>query len=244
MEEEKPKIKRPGAGRKPIPITRKDIERAQTHTKSNKGAARYMGISFDVYRTAAKKYFKEDGVTTLYDAHKNRSGKGIPKLTSRKNGEHLLMDILEGRVTSQFFSLTRIKERLIEEGYMEYCCNRCGYKETRALDEKIPLILSFKNNNKKDWRLENIEFLCYNCYFINIGDVFSKDQLAALEVYHLGGHKKKITQMDLPPQHAEAIVKLTNLDNKQTMYQDVTPDQEKPLDYGDDLISFVHMKRK
>lgn len=228
-------------GRKAMPISRQDIERAQQHTKSNNQAAKYLGIGMDTYRKAASRYLNDAGVT-LFDAHKNKYGKGIPKLVSRKSGEPLLMDILEGRVTSQFFSLKRIKERLIEEGYIEHCCNRCGYKESRAMDEKIPLILSFVNSNKKDWRLENLEFLCYNCYFINVGNIFDQAQLNALEIYHTGNHKK-ITQMELPPQHEDYIEKVANINNTYTKDIDVMPDQDKPMDYADDLISFAKMKR-
>ena len=230
-----------GKGRRPIPISRADIERAMAHTKSNNGAAKYLGISLWTYSRAASRYTNEEGVT-LFKSHANKSGKGIPKLTSRKNGEPLLMDILEGRVTTQWFSLDRIKERLIEEGYIEHCCNRCGYKETRAMDEKIPLILSFVNSNKKDWRLENMEFLCYNCYFINVGDVFDKQQLSALET-HLNGGAKKVTQFDVPPQFEDAIAKHQDFNNEYLRDRDVISEEDKPDDYGDDLISFIKMKR-
>jgi hypothetical protein len=229
------------SGRRPIPISRLDVERAMAHTKSNIGASKYLGISLTTYKIAAERYTNDQGVT-LFEAHKNKSGKGIPKLTARKNGEPLLMDILEGRVTSQWFSLKRVKERLIEEGYIEYCCNRCGYKESRAMDEKIPLILSFLNSNKKDWRLENMEFLCYNCYFINVGDVFDKQQLDALET-HLNGTAKKITQFEVPPQFEDAIAKHQDFNNVHNRDRDVPNIEEgRPEDYGSDLIAFVKSK--
>ena len=79
-----------GKGRRPIPISRADIERAMAHTKSNNGAAKYLGISLWTYSRAASRYTNEEGVT-LFKSHANKSGKGIPKLTSRKNGEPLLM---------------------------------------------------------------------------------------------------------------------------------------------------------
>lgn len=231
-----------GSGRKPIPISRLDVERAIAHTKSNIGAAKYLGISLRTYKIAAERYTNDEGIT-LFKSHLNKSGKGIPKLTARKNGEPLLMDILEGRVTSQWFSLKRIKERLIEEGYIEYCCNRCGYKESRAMDEKIPLILSFLNSNKKDWRLENMEFLCYNCYFINVGDVFDKHQLDALET-HLNGSAKKITQFDVPPQFEDAIAKQQDFNNEHNRDRDVTPLEEaRPEDFGEDLIAYTRLKK-
>lgn len=231
-----------GRGRVAMPIGREDVERAIKHTKSNNGAARYLGISLVTYRKAAARYTNSDGVTLL-DAHKNKSGRGIPKLSARKNGEPMLMDILEGRVTSEFFSLKRIKQRLIEEGYIEHCCNRCGYKETRAMDEKIPLILSFRNRNKKDWRLENLEFLCYNCYFINIGDVFDQHQLNTLEIATTL-NAKKITQFDIEPQHEHVIDKQMDLDNHHAGEKHFILDSEKPDDYGDDLISFVKIKTR
>ena len=231
-----------GRGRKPNPISRATIENAMFHTKSNKAAARYLGISVDTYRRAAERYFNEAGVD-LFTAHKNKSGKGIPKLTARKNGEPMLMDILEGRITSQWFSLRRIKERLIEEGYVDHCCNRCGFREGRVMDESIPLILTFRNNNKKDWRLENLEFLCYNCYYLHIGDVFEKAQLNALEL-NTTIEAKKVTQFELPAQHEALINKELDPNNMHVTEKDFVADQEKPLDYGDDLISFAHMKRR
>ena len=43
------------------------------------------------------------------------------------------------------------------------------------------MLLHFKDNNKKNYRKENIEFLCYNCYFLTIGDIFSEKQVQNIE---------------------------------------------------------------
>ena len=153
------------------------------------------------------------------------------------------MDILEGRVTAQYTSLKRVKERLIEEGFIEECCGECGYKERRIMDEKIPLILSFLDNNKKNWRLDNLKFLCYNCYYLYVGDIFEKAQLDVLE----NPQKvlaKKTTQLDLPPQHEDLIDRHLDLNNKRIREKDEVIYQEKPDDYGADLISFVSRKTK
>jgi hypothetical protein len=48
-------------------------------------------------------------------------------------------------------------------------------------DYKIPLILHFKDKNKQHYRLENMEMLCYNCYFLMVGDVFNNKQIEGLE---------------------------------------------------------------
>ena len=41
--------------------------------------------------------------------------------------------------------------------------------------------MNFKDNNKKNYRKENIELLCYNCYFLYIGDVFTKRDVQQIE---------------------------------------------------------------
>ena len=53
----------------------------------------------------------------------------------------------------------------------------------RVLDYKIPLLLHFKDKNKKNYRKENIEFLCYNCYYLLIGDVFTPEQVDKIESF-------------------------------------------------------------
>ena len=45
----------------------------------------------------------------------------------------------------------------------------------------MPLLLHFKDNNKKNYRKENIQFLCYNCYYLSIGDLFSNKQIEGIE---------------------------------------------------------------
>ena len=39
----------------------------------------------------------------------------------------------------------------------------------------------FKDNNKKNYRKENIQLLCYNCYFLFIGDVFTSRDIKHIE---------------------------------------------------------------
>ena len=70
---------------------------------------------------------------------------------------------------------------LREEGYIEEKCNRCGHNEQRVNDYKAPLLVHFKDKNKMNWKIENIELLCYNCYFLYIGDVFNEKQIKNIE---------------------------------------------------------------
>jgi hypothetical protein len=130
-----------------------------------------------------KLYKNEDGIT-LFEAHKNQSGKGIPKFLSNngtRKKDPALLDVIEGRIDPAHFNPQKIKYRLIEEGYLKEECFNCGFHERRVSDYKIPLILHFKDNNKQHYRLENMEMLCYNCYFLMIGDVFNNKQIEGLE---------------------------------------------------------------
>ena len=120
-------------------------------------------------------------VDNLFEEHKNPSGKGIPKFLRIGGKEPALLDIIEGRANTASFSPDRIKHRLLTEGYLEEKCAMCGFQERRVLDCKMPLLLHFKDNNKKNYKLDNIELLCYNHYFLTVGDIFTEKQVEGIE---------------------------------------------------------------
>ena len=70
---------------------------------------------------------------------------------------------------------------MIEQGYLKEECNSCGFHERRVLDYKVPLIMHFKDGNKQHYNLGNVEMLCYNCYFLTIGDLFTGKQVENME---------------------------------------------------------------
>jgi|TARA_R100001163_G_C5067994_1_gene207641 hypothetical protein len=165
---------------KPRPLTKEQILAAMAKTKSNAAAARYLNCSYIHYKKWAKLY-ESDTHDNLFEQHKNQSGVGIPKFLKAGGKEPALIDIIEGRVNASSFSPEKIKYRLIAEGYLEEKCAICGFQERRVLDYKVPLLLHFKDNNKQNYKLENIEFLCYNHYFLNVGDVFTDKQIEGIE---------------------------------------------------------------
>ncbi len=166
---------------KPKPLTKEQILAAMGKTKSNRAAARYLNVSYIHYKGWAKLYKDETTGVTLFEKHKNPSGKGIPKFLNNGRKDPALIDVIEGRVDSSHFSPQKIKYRLIEEGLLKEECNQCGFQERRVLDYKMPLILHFRDTNKKNYRIENLQMLCYNCYFLTIGDIFTRKQLEGLE---------------------------------------------------------------
>ena len=157
----------------PKPLSKDQILAAMSQTLSNRAAARWLNVSYVHYKKWAKIY-ESDTHENLFEQHKNQAGKGIPKYLRANGPEPALIDIIEGRIDVSSFSPDKLKYRLVTEGYLLEECSQCGFHERRVLDYKIPLLLHFKDNNKKNYRKENIEFLCYNCYFLTIRYILGK----------------------------------------------------------------------
>ena len=176
---------------KPKPLSKEMIVAAQAKTKSNMAAARYLHVSYQHYKRYAKMY-------KVFEDHKNQSGKGIPKFLKGTGKEPALLDIIEGRVSAAHFSPAKIKYRLIEEGYLLEQCSMCGFKERRVLDYKMPLLLHFKDGNKSNYLLDNIELLCYNHYFLTVGDIFNDKDVKQIESTreHFGTSEKIDWEVD------------------------------------------------
>ena len=198
------------AGRKPKYFTKEDILRAMRHTKSNRAASRYLGCDYQTYKKYAKLYKDNETGKTLFDSHLNQAGKGIRKhLYGGRNVKNLapLLDILEGRVDVANYTPDILKARLIEEGFLVEECATCGFHERRVVDYRVPLILNFKDRNNRNWLKENLEFLCYNCYFLHVGNVWSNNQLAQLEEYTKDGayNNDEKPDFDLDENHIEHL---------------------------------------
>jgi len=159
------------------PLSKSQILSAMDNTLSNFAAARYLNCSYNHYKRYAKLYVDEETGQTLFQKHLNASGKGIPKFIKGYSlSSYPIMDIIEGRVNSDHFSPNKIKDAMIREGLLEEKCSNCNFTERRVLDFKMPLLMHFKDNNKKNYFPNNIDLYCYNCYFLNIGDVFTPKQ--------------------------------------------------------------------
>ena len=163
------------------PISKDMCLAAMNKTKSVKLAARYLNCSYHHLKRYMKLYKDEETGQTLFEKHKNQCGKGIPKFLRSTGKEPALLDIIEGKIDASSFAPKKIKYRLITEGHLEECCGNCGFQEYRVTDHKVPLILHFKDKNKLNYKLKNIQLLCYNCYFLFIGEVFTERDIKKLE---------------------------------------------------------------
>lgn len=164
-------------------LSKEDILRAMQNTKSNHGAARFLRCSLNHYKKYAKVYIDEATGLDLNELHKNASGKGIPKFLSNKGKKAPLKELIAGTLSIDSFEPAKIKQRLVFEGYLKEECSRCGFHEERLVDQKIPLILQFKDRNKKNYELDNIELMCYNCSYLYAISPISEKQVLKMEDY-------------------------------------------------------------
>ena len=62
----------------------------------------------------------------------------------------------------------------------------------------MPLLLHFKDKNSNNYSLDNIQLLCYNHYFLTVGDIFNKNDVKQLETQreHYGTSEKVDWEVD------------------------------------------------
>jgi hypothetical protein len=155
----------PGIGRQPMNISESEIRYAMSNTKSAHACARFLNVTYETFRKYARQYVDAETGKTLFELSKNMAGIGIRKVTNnpQKLGKPL-SEILEGKHPT--YDVHKLKVRLIKSGEFEEKCHCCGFEERRITDYSIPLILHHINGDKRDHRRENLEFLCYNCTYL------------------------------------------------------------------------------
>lgn len=203
---------------RPKPFTRGQIENAMTKTLSVRGAARYLNCSYQHLKKWMKQYKDEETGKTLFELHKNQSGKGIPKFlpgnSNFKKKEPAILDIIEGRIDAAHFNPEKLKYRAVEAGLMKEECHNCGFHEARITDGKIPLLLHFTDGNSSHWGLDNVKLFCYNCYFLYYGVVFKEKELEQLEGHKSVTDKTEMDTMKLDPYHINRLKELGMWDEK------------------------------
>lgn len=168
---------------RPRPLSKMEILNAMDKTKSVRACSRYLNLSYSHVKKWMKFYKDDRTQMSLFEFHKNQAGKGIPKYLTWTDREIPLIDLIEGGTDISSFSPQKIKMRMIKEGLLPERCNSCSYEKRRAMDYKVPLLLNFKDGNKKNFKIDNVQLLCYNCFFMQIGDVFEQKQVEAIEDY-------------------------------------------------------------
>lgn len=174
MSEEQPVYKYVyGRGRSSLNLSESEIRYAIENTKSNAEAARFLRVSFTTYKKYAKQYRDSETNETLYDLHTNQAGIGVRKdIQTANSGRYSIERILSGEHPN--YPVWKIRNRLLALGIFTEQCSCCGYSERRITDDTVPLLLDFKDGDKKNHRIENLQLLCLNCYYQQSGNPFNE----------------------------------------------------------------------
>jgi hypothetical protein len=160
---------KPGEGRPPMNISESEIRYAMENSQSCMGAARFLKVSYEAFRKYAKMYTDKETGKTLFELHKNVTGKGIKRASKpRLRGYYGILDVLDGKYPK--YPHTRLKQRILKNGLMEEECCSCGYCTRRVSDYTVPLLLDWIDGDRTNHKRENLRLLCYNCYYQEVGN--------------------------------------------------------------------------
>lgn len=137
-----------------------EITEAQGRSRSAKDTARTLGVSYNTYKKYAKLY-------GIFDIDYNPTNVPIERRLKLTVGKYPLSEILQGMHPT--YPISKLKRRLIKNDVFPECCTACGFDEVRVTDGKAPLLLDFLDGDYRNHTLENLRFLCYNCFFLLIG---------------------------------------------------------------------------
>lgn len=174
---------------KALNLTEGEIRAAMANSTTATEAARFLGCHKNTYIRYAKRYIDSDTQLTLHELHlKSNKKNKIPTRTLVRNPNFKyntdndwrvtakLPDILAGKYPA--YDKKKLARRLIDELILPECCSQCKFDERRVTDFQVPLVLIWEDGDTTNHLLENLKFLCYNCYFLTYANV-SKSSFGA-----------------------------------------------------------------
>jgi len=184
-----------GKGSKGLNI--QQIKESAAATLSGAAAARYLHVHYLTWRKYARMYIKADDPEgrTYYELQLNKAGKDIRKARSFVGGPfgYTIQDVLDGKVRSDY-PAWQLRKRLVRLGLVRDECALCGFEEHRLTDNKVPLLLAYKDRNPDNKKAENLELLCYNCYYLTVGNIYRNKKTGTnqlLEKYRKNKEQKE-----------------------------------------------------
>ncbi len=161
-----------------LQLLESQIRYAMENTCTNSEAAKWLHITSATFKKYALRYIDEPTGKTLWLLHKERgAAKRLVLPVTRYRRLHTvpwafqpfpIADIFANKHPK--YSLRRFYDRIVKEGYIEERCSCCGFQERRLHDYEIPLKLHWLDGDRHNYAIENIQMLCFNCYFITVGN--------------------------------------------------------------------------
>jgi hypothetical protein len=151
-------------------LTEAEVKYAILNSTCITDAARFLHISVSTFQRYAKMYFDPVTQKSYYELAKGSSGRRT--LLSRNAQRIRAKDLLENK--HPHFRPELAIDKLIDDGIFSDECCHCKYNKQRERDNKSPILLTFKNGDASDWNIDNLDLVCYNCYFLHYGDMKPK----------------------------------------------------------------------
>ena len=160
------------------------IRYAMDNTTSNAEAAKWLHVSFATWKKYAKMYIDSATGLTLYELHKqNGFAKRLVLPQTRYRRKASAPWAFQPTPIDEIFAnkhpkydRNRFKERLVKEGWKQERCDCCGFQEHRDYDYEVTLKMHWIDGDRSNYALENIQFLCFNCYFLNVGNPWGREK--------------------------------------------------------------------
>lgn len=153
-------------------ITIDDLISVSERVTTLKEARLSLGMTATRFKKFASLHKDFETELNFYELIKQKKNKGnirvkytpiVKKLKKLKKFDLKL--VLEGNKRNQLPN-DQLKLFLITGGYKKQVCETCGFETQREIDYKVPLKLIYKDKKKYNGKLENLEFICYNCHFL------------------------------------------------------------------------------
>ena len=152
-----PKPQKVKRGRGFRPLLQSEIEEVQKKTPFAAQQAKLLNVHF----VTLKKYSKMYGI---YNPHPCL--KGRRNIYGPERGKYPLNKILNGDFRdNSMVTDWMVKDKLIRSGVVPPKCDICGYDKRRVTDNKMAILVNHRDGDERNFKLDNIQLLCYNCMF-------------------------------------------------------------------------------
>jgi hypothetical protein len=150
--------------------------------KSNRDASQYLNVSFKRWKKYASLYIEKESGKSYFQLLLDRSNKAkgqrliiLKKLHRKKKwDEWYVKNILEKLNNSELdvkkYTQKRLKEFLIANDVLVERCACCGYSEKNMITGKVPLLIDHIDCDYTNWKIENLQMLCFNCFSQLVGN--------------------------------------------------------------------------
>lgn len=150
-----------------------------------RAAGEFLHCDQSTFVRYSKMYYDHETGLNLHQLFKkkkrelSKAGRPINKGYNPRNAS--LQDILDGKHPS--YNPEKLQNRLIIEGVLLEQCNICGFNARRIKDFRVPLKLAWKDGNVRNHTLDNLELVCYNCFYLYHGEIFDKRYRVDAQMY-------------------------------------------------------------